>query len=139
MASQKLDKCFNSVKEEIMKIINTLFIVLGLLTVVVLPSFAAGLSINVINGTVDKVNAGQKLIVVNGRSYKYQLDEENSLFSYSESDKPAIKLRDVKVGQRYYLELISKKSDAKNVDYKIVRYISSQSLEETDEFSRDEK
>ena len=139
MASQKLDKCLNSIKEEIMKIINTLFIVLILLAAIVSSSNAEGLSINVVSGTVDKVNVGQKLIVVNGRSYKYQLDEENSLFSYSEYEKPAVKIGEIKVGQRYYLELISKKSDAKNVDYKIIRYISSQSLEETDEFSRDEK
>ncbi|WP_154223356.1 hypothetical protein [Marinicella rhabdoformis] len=116
-----------------------LLLIMFALTLIGPYSNADGLSINVIKGTVDMVNVGQKLVVVNGLSYKYVLDEEQSLYSYSEYEKPAIPLRELKAGKVYYFELISNKEDAKYADYKIVRYISNQPLEDAEEFDRDEK
>lgn len=123
-----------------MKTKKILFIItMSVLTVFSSHSYSKGLSINVIKGKVDMVNVGKKTVVVNGLSYKYMLDQEQSLYSYSETDKPAIPIGKLKEGNVYYFELISNKEDAKSADYKIVRYISNQPLEDTEEFDRDEK
>ncbi len=112
---------------------------MSLLTIINSHSYSKGLSIDVIKGTVDMVNVGNKTVVVNGLTYKYLLDEDQSLFSYSEYDKPAIPIGKLKAGNAYFFELISDKNDAKRADFKIVRYISNHPLEDTEEFEKNEK
>ncbi len=89
-----------------------------------------GLRIKVTKAILDHIDQGSKTVTFNGRVYQYRLDEKNSMYTYAETQKPALSWRDLKVGETYYFELITDEQSGRDSDFKIVRYIAAQPLDD---------
>ena len=122
-----------------MKKRNLLIIVLLIFAGLPQVFASGGLSIDIVAGTLDSIDFRKKSVTFNGRVYKYELDKENSLYSYSEHNILPLELKELKVGKRYFFETVTSKKDAKKSDFKTVRFIAIQPLETEDEFNKDEK
>lgn len=114
----------------------------SLITVVLFATFSTALMAKALSVEVIKAELGlvtSDMLVFNGFKYKYKLNEEESLYSYSEFDKPAVKLKDLKPGNVYYFEVTNEDMSGKSKKGGVVRYVSEFPLEDKEEFDRNEK
>ncbi|TDR18420.1 hypothetical protein [Marinicella litoralis] len=73
---------------------------------------------------VDQVDTKSKTVVLAGRPYQYKLDIENSSYRFEEDAKTSVSLSQLKMGEKYFFQLMAKGSDVKNKNYTNIIFIS---------------
>ncbi len=104
------------------KLMVSLMFLFGLMGMVI----AAGQKIttSVSSGVLDAVDQGDGVVVFNGLKYTYKLNEKQSVLALDESGMSPIKIRDLKVGQKYFFERVSYVEDPQPSQFKDIVFIS---------------
>lgn len=79
---------------------------------------------DLVHHELDKVDANAKIVVIAGKSYQYQLDVKNSSYRFEDDVKTSVPLSELKVGEKYYFQLMAKGNDMKSQNYRHVIFIS---------------
>ncbi|WP_395376042.1 hypothetical protein [Marinicella sp. W31] len=58
-----------------------------------------------VEATVSSVNAKNRTVTINGKSYQYDIDASKSEYSEEETKDALVPLRDIKSGEKYYFTL----------------------------------
>ena len=97
---------------------------LTLMTVGVFSYASAQMATNLVFQELDVVNSKTDTVVIAGKPYKYVLDVENSSYRFEADAKTALKLNQLKEGEKYYFELMAKGKDIDAQNFSTVIFIS---------------
>ena len=105
-----------------MKLIQ--IIVVTLLMLIKFNNTNAQMVTDLVQLELDKVDTNAKIVVIAGKPYQYQLDAKNSSYRFEEDAKTSVPLSELKVGEKYYFQLMAKGNDMKSQNYRHVIFIS---------------
>lgn len=75
---------------------------------------------------LDGANAGSNTVVIGGKVYKYELNIKNSSYRFPADADTSLSLNEVRQGEAYYFEIVSRDKDMKNNKFTEVIFISKQ-------------
>ena len=85
-----------------------------------------GFMSQLINSELDNVDARTSTIIVAGKTYKYKLDVENSSYLFPADAKTSLSLSQLRAGEKYYFEIVSRGKDMQDNKFNEVIFISNQ-------------
>ncbi len=73
---------------------------------------------------LEGVNTSSKTVVIAGKPYKYKLNVKYSSYRFEEDVKKSVPLDELKVGEKYYFQVMAKGDDVKNKNFNNIVFIA---------------
>ncbi len=109
----------NIMKEYKFKIMGIL-----LLSCLMFGSASADVMTLLVYKELEGVNTNSKTVVLEGKPYKYKLDVKKTKYRFEADAKTSVGLSQLKVGEKYYFQLLAKDEDIARENYRYITFIS---------------